>query len=51
LVVPAAHTSSPVKYPERPFFWGIARLGKYLRLQERAADELDFLQIEWRLWA
>jgi hypothetical protein len=29
----------------------LEQFGKYLRLQERAADELDFLQIEWRLWA
>jgi hypothetical protein len=26
-----------------------AQLGKYLLLQERAADQLDFLQIERRL--
>jgi hypothetical protein len=31
--------------------WAFARLGKYLRLQELAADQLDFLQIERRLWA
>jgi hypothetical protein len=28
-----------------------ARPDKHFLLQERGADQLDFLQIEWRLWA
>jgi hypothetical protein len=31
--------------------WAFARLDKYLLLQGRRADQLDFLQIEWRVWA
>jgi hypothetical protein len=31
--------------------WVFAGHGKYLHLQECRLDELDFLQIEWRLWA
>ena len=42
---------SSVKYPERLVSYGFLRLCKYLHLQEWAAPQLDFLQIERRLWA
>jgi hypothetical protein len=42
---------SPVKYSEPLALWAVARLGKYLPLQERLVDQLDFLQIERWLWA
>jgi hypothetical protein len=40
-----------VKNPEPVVLQAVARLGKYLLLQERPVDQLDFLQIERRLWA
>ena len=43
--------SRPCSIVSAPVSWGFARFDKYLFLQERRADQLGFLQIEWRLWA
>jgi hypothetical protein len=42
---------SSVKYPQRLVVWAFSGFDKYLPLQERVVDQLDFLRIERRLGA